>query len=142
MCVNYLNGLKPYITRQVDFSRCTSLQSTYKEAENSLVKADSLIHSQRDTKEKTLVVNLREAKGATAMVGPSPTRDMPHPTPREAPVRVIALHSTDNPNSAGPRRRKKRTGKSVGEPVSELQAPHNNQSCTSKYRPRNITASL
>ena len=53
-CVNYLDGLKPYITRQVDFSRCTSLQATYEEAENARGKADSLFRSQRDTKEKPL----------------------------------------------------------------------------------------
>ena len=50
-CVNYINGLKSYITRQVNFSRCTSLQATYEEAKNARGKANSLYRSQKD-KEK------------------------------------------------------------------------------------------
>lgn len=134
MCVNYLDVLKPYITRQVNFSRCKSLQATYKETKNAFSKADSLLCSQRDTEKTPLVVNLKEAKGATVTAEPSPKRDPPRLTLQEAPAREIAPHSTDAPDSVLPRRRNysnrekrrgtsKRVTGSQQQPIWHIQKP-------------------
>lgn len=48
--VDYLDGIKPYIARQVDSSFFVNLQAIYEEAENFQGKADSFFILQKEKK--------------------------------------------------------------------------------------------